>query len=94
MVTKPNGLLIQWGRISLSSYTGDNLAIDLPIQYTSSSSYAFIYGGIDYQFPTSTDETAKRIWTKTTNITNTIYISTTQRDVPRYKILDWFTIGY
>ena len=87
--------MIQWGgRISLSSYTGDNLVIDLPIQYTSSSSYAFIYRGIDYQFQTSTEETAKRIWTKTTNIKNTIYISTTQRDVPRYKILDWFTIGY
>ena len=90
-----NGLLIQWGRVSLSSYTGDNLAIDLPIQYTSSSSYAFIYGGIDYQFPTSTDETAKRIWTKIHNTTtDTITISTSQRDVPRYKILDWITIGY
>ena len=90
-----NGLLIQWGRVSLSSYTGDNLEINLPIQYTSSSSYAFIYGGIDYQFPTSTEETAKRIWTKIHNTTiDKIYISTTQRDVPRYKILDWITIGY
>ena len=86
--------MIQGGRVSLLDYTDDNLAIDLPIQYTSSSSYAFIYGGIDYRFPTSTDETAIRTWTKTTNKTNTIYISTTQRDVPRYKILDWFTIGY
>ena len=86
-----NGLLIQWGRVSLSSYTGDNLAINLPIQYTSSSSYTFIYGGIDYQFRTSTDEMAKRIWT---NTTDRIYISTTQRDVPYYKILDWLTIGY
>ena len=87
--------MIQWGRVSLSSYTSDNLEINLPIQYTSSSSYAFIYGGIDYQFPTSTDETAKRIWTKIHNTTiDKIYISTTQRDVPRYKILDWITIGY
>ena len=57
----------------------------------SSKEYTFIYGGINYKFPTSTNETALRLWVK---YTDSVKISITQRDVPRYKTLDWFTIGY
>ena len=85
-----SGLLKQWGTITLSDYTGDSLSIEFSIPY-SSKEYTFIYGGINYKFPTSTNETALRLWVK---YTGSVKISATQRDVPLYKTLDWFTIGY